>query len=354
MKQKRLCAILLSAALLASSLPAALASEPEADVVVDVDNDAEQTASRVLHFGTIQSLIYEGDTLRQVLVSSPKDGEILFQVDANTLYLDSEKGIPAAPGDLQEGMPVYVYGGAAMTTGIPPQTDAEAFVMNVPQDAACASLHTIEEITKNAEGDAVILTDGGSLYLTVEKDAALSDWQTKNKISLDDLTVGTRIFAWYPMVLESYPAQAYTSRVVVAPALEGEKPAEGSRLTIALDGDMVLGDWKAKVENGVVMVPVRVTAETLSGTGTVSWDAETRTATIDDGERMMTITPGQTQYLSAASPETGLLGMTAPVELGAAYIDAGGNLWAPAELFSVLQGYTVTTSADTVYITRIY
>lgn len=355
MKHKRLCALLLSAALLGSSLPAALAAEPVADTTTN-QTDAQKAASRVLYYGKIQSLTYEGDALRQVKIDSPKDGEIVFWVDENTLYLNSGEAIPAAAGDLQEGMPVYIYGGSAMTMSLPPQTYAEAFVLNVPQDAACASLHTIEEVTKNADGDAVILTDDGSLYLTVDKDAALSDWQTKNRLSLDDLTVGTRIFAWYQGVQESYPAQAFTNRVVVAPALEDEteepeeKPAEGSRLTIVLDGDMVLDGWEAKVENGVVMVPVRVTAETLNGT--VSWDADTRTATIDDSERMMTITPGQTEYVSAASPETDLIGMTAPVELGAAYIDADGHLWAPAELFTVLQGYTVETSADTVYITR--
>ena len=45
--------------------------------------------------------------------------------------------------------------------------------------------------------------------------------------------MGTRFFAWYDVVLESYPAQAGTDKVVLL-------PQEDDTFAVVVEGDMVL------------------------------------------------------------------------------------------------------------------
>lgn len=359
MKHRGICAVLLSATLLTSALPAALAEEAMPPLIMS-ETEQDQTAKidRMLSYGTVTALTMADGVLQSLTVSNEQQGEVVYLVDENTLYLDSGAALPAQAGDVTEGAQVYLYHREAMTLSLPAQTYAEAVVLNVPQDAACARLHTVESVRSQPnDGTLAIQTDGGSLILTVQQDAAVTPWLTKNAVSLDDLTVGTRFFAWYDVVLESYPAQAYTDRVLLTPAAAiaddavqaFNAPEDGAALSIVVDGDMVLPD-KALAENGTVLVPVRATAETLGCT--VSWNQATRTATIANEARQMTLTPGDDLYLSAATQQSGLVGMTAPISLGAApRIDAQGRMWASAELFEVLQGYTVEIDQTSVSIT---
>ena len=75
-------------------------------------------------------------------------------------------------------------------------------------------------------------------------------------------------FAWYDTILESYPAQASTDKVVLL-------PSEDDTFAIVIEGDMVAGE--GRMTNGVAMVPLRLTAE-LCGF-TVKWNARTARCT---------------------------------------------------------------------------
>ena len=84
-------------------------------------------------------------------------------------------------------------------------------------------------------------------------------------------------------------------------------------------------------ENGVIMVPVRKTAEALGFT--VTWDGEHKGVKLDDGEVNMVIYIGTDNYYMASSTA---IGMSAPESLGAAPVLKDSVTYAPAGLFGVL------------------
>lgn len=115
---------------------------------------------------------------------------------------------------------------------------------------------------------------------------------------------------------------------------------------LSLDGKVP--NAQGVLYDGKAWVPLRVVADGLEIA--VAWDAETRTATIDDGTRTMEFREGDNLYCSWSS-DPNLLGMTAPAELaGAPVIAANGRMWVPAEAFTVLVGYDVSVQDHTVTI----
>lgn len=84
-------------------------------------------------------------------------------------------------------------------------------------------------------------------------------------------------------------------------------------------------------ENGVIMVPVRKTAEALGFT--VTWDGEHKGVKLDNGEVNTIIYIGTDSYYMASSTA---IGMSAPESLGAAPVLKDSVTYAPAGLFGVL------------------
>ncbi|WP_268875376.1 copper amine oxidase N-terminal domain-containing protein [Intestinibacillus massiliensis] len=112
------------------------------------------------------------------------------------------------------------------------------------------------------------------------------------------------------------------------------------------EGDIAIG--KAKVENGIVMVPLRQVAEKLGFK--VTWDGAAESVHLTDGTRQITVKLGVDSYAYSAAKE-GLAGMSAPASLGAAAYEAEGTTWAPAELFNLLvEGSPVRLNDDVLYI----
>ncbi|MDR3766445.1 MAG: copper amine oxidase N-terminal domain-containing protein [Butyricicoccus sp.] len=352
---KKLIAIVMSASMVCgASIPAVAADTVSVDTVQN-DQAAMQLAERVLEYGTIVSVSIDTahETPSQILIRCPaeNDDEILLQVDASTILLDSGAGTPGNWADLKPGDSIYAFHASSMTTSIPPQTAAEAIVYNVPQDAGCAMLYNVGELETTDDGIRFLTTDG-SMYISANQDTAISSLYTKERVTLADIQRGDRVFAWYDAVLESYPGQTYATKLVLirdqdAAPVE-EKPTQ---YAIALDHDMVLMDEKAVRRDDVVMVPMRVVAETLGCT--VTWDEQNQAATMTNDTRTMTVHIGTDRYVSAAAHDTGVIGMTSPTVLGCApYVDDAYRTWIPVKAFQILGGYGVTIddSAATVEI----
>ena len=179
---------------------------------------------------------------------------------SNTLLMDTQTGTPVSETDIAAGDKVFVYYADYVMETEPPQTDAAAVLVNLEDGHAPARLLTAEAIQHPAEedGSVTILTDNGELLLTVQKDTDIRPLGTKNIASADDIHMGTRFFAWYDQVALSEPGQAVATRIVI--------PAQqGSRFAIVVEGDMVL-PLDGRVEQGILMVPVRTAAEALGYT----------------------------------------------------------------------------------------
>lgn len=104
------------------------------------------------------------------------------------------------------------------------------------------------------------------------------------------------------------------------------------------------------VVNDVVFVPLRDSADALKLN--VAWDAKTRTATLSNDTRSMKLTDGKDLYVSTTTIP-GAVGMTKPVELGAApYVAKDGKMFIPAQAYVSLVGYDVTTTDTQVVIAK--
>ena len=184
-----------------------------------------------------------------------------------------------------------------------------------------------------------LLAENGGILVTVPADAPVAPYLTKNIVKNTDIRMGVRVLAWYDVVAESYPAQATATKAVLLPAQDRE-------LTMISEGDIAIG--KAKVENGIVMVPLRQVAEKLGFK--VTWDGAAESVHLTDGTRQITVKLGVDSYAYSAAKE-GLDGMSAPASLGAAAYEAEGTTWAPAELFNLLvEGSPVRLNDNVLYI----
>lgn len=359
MKLKKLMAALLSAAMILSggAVTAMAADTPSQTPAAQVTPAAPAETTAPQYVGAnavIEEVNLNDEGTSHVLVKTEGENgqQIQLNVDKSTVVLDTKTGLPAAQNQLKKGDKVFVYHNTAMTRSLPPQAYAQAILVNLDETHAPAHLLTAEQVTKNEDGSVTLLADNGSVLVKVTKDTPISPLYTKNIVRNTDITEGSRIFAWYDIVALSMPGQATATKVVVLPAEEKEQsgdaktaslPANGTELTIISEGDIAIG--KGKVENGVVMVPIRLVGEKLGFT--VGWDGATETVTLANGTAKTAVKLGLDSYYKAA--DNGTIGMSKPSPLGAAAYEVNGVSWAPAELFNLLMGEgTVTVKGDTI------
>jgi len=268
------------------------------------------------------------------------DGQTLqLNLSDQTAVLDTRTGAAAALSGIRTGDTLYAWYSPAMTRSIPAQTACEALVVHLDSAHSPAHLLTAESVTGGADGSLTVLTDNGGLLLTMDKNTAVTAYRTKNALILSDIRLGTRFFAWYDAVAASYPGQAGTVKVVVL-------PSENRSLTMVREGDIAIGT--ARLENGVVMVPLRKAAESLGFT--VTWNSRERNVHLTNGTVQTVVTPGEDSYYMATAI-AGAVGMSAPSPLGAASYVVKGVTWAPAELLDVLLGSgTVSLRGDVLYL----
>lgn len=329
----------LSVIFVCGTAPAAFAAN---NIISASDTAGAQPAiapQRSLTYGTIQSLSFDGETVDSLLISDQYDNNILCLVSDSTAFLDSGRGIRLSSSDLQAGDAVYIYHHAATTASLPPQVAAEAIVTNIPMDVSCAHLHTVTDISATKTGYC-ITTDNGSLNISIPIDAAVTTYIDNSSFSLSDLQSGDRFFTWYETVAESDPAQTFAKHLVVLPS-HTETTASPVRISYSADSLPTIGS--------ISYVPLRETADALGLH--LSWDRDTRTATLTSDARTMDLTEGMDLYASITTiPHA--VGMTAPISFGAApYIDSQGTMYVPADAFGVLVGYTVTTDDHSLTIT---
>lgn len=345
MKRNVITALSLTAVLLCGTTTA-FAQEAQAPVAENPSAEAPIPAlpERYLAYGRITDIRKENGVIKSITAEDVQDQTVIYIVSEDTLCLDSGRGTQMDINDLKVGDGVYFYHSPAMTMSIPPQTSVEAIVGNMPMDVACARFHTVEAV-ENTQNGIRITTDQGGLYITVAKDATATSYADNSAFDLADLKEGDRIFTWYDVVAESYPAQAGVNRVVVVPAAEDtEEDAE----TAASPLKISYSKSEMTTKDDVTCVPLRETADALGLT--LTWDRNSRTATLESDTRAMDLAEGKDLYVST-STIPGAVGMTSPGTLGVApYIADDGAMYVPAEAFEWLVGYDVTEDDTTVTI----
>lgn len=274
--KRTLSALMLSGALLCALSVPALAAEPAAPQTDTSLTQEETLPDSVLYYGTVTEVVRdEAGTVSRLALSSERYGDYVMNLSADTVWVDAGKRAASDPSDLEAGEAVYVFHSPVSTRSLPPQSAAYAVVRNMPQDMGCPMYHEVEAVTEQ-DGRLTITTDNGGLLLHVGEETQCVDYATGEAVDLSQLKAGGRVMAWYDAVMESYPGQAAPHCLMLLPPVEDqsgeqtqlEQPdeavelADGTALSIVLEGDMVL-PMKGSYENGAAMMPVAAAAQAL-------------------------------------------------------------------------------------------
>lgn len=198
--------------------------------------------------------------------------EIVLSLAEDTLILNAVDGSAMTAEDLREGEYVYAYVSPAMTDSLPPITTAAVILAGIPADYTVPAYSIVEQVNVWEGRTSVLMSD--------DVDYSLSDTELLagpgfdgDTVTLADITPGCGLLAWYDMVAESFPAQAWPSKVMVIPSpYSAWAVLEPGRLAVN-GGEVELTEAEQPyVEGETLMVPVRAFAEALGCE--VDWNAE--------------------------------------------------------------------------------
>lgn len=183
--------------------------------------------------------------------------------------------------------------------------------------AKCTALTDIEDINTSCfaiKSSSVSLIKDGAI---ANPECAETQLATRIRVPLKDININGKI-----------------------PASSESKPQKHDILTVKADGKTVEYDTKPYVnENGIAMVPLRFTLETMGAL--VTWDNSTSTAFSIYNDEMSAVQIGNNKVFTSNSSQT----LSAPVCL------SEGRTMVPVDFFSSVFGFSAKYSADLNLIT---
>ena len=334
------------AAVTSTTAAPAADTAPVADPAADTTPAAMPEETAVPYSIGIKAVVNEvvNENGNISLEVTPEGGEpLVLLVSDRTIIADNQTAVPVNVQDIRKGDTIYAYHDMMMTMSIPAQTPAIAILTNLGESAQ-AHLHMPEQLQPNGDNVSA-LCDNGSIWVRTADDTVITPYKTRQMVTAADIRIGQPFLAWYDIVMESYPAQAVAKRVMILPADLGER-----ELSLVIDDDMVI---KAKMADGVISVPARLTAGTLGLTVGYRREGGKGIVTLsnDAGELDMVIGEDAYSYRAATS---GAADAAAALPYGvapysAAYLDGAPVTWMSAEAFELL-GYEVNLSHEQLTI----
>lgn len=196
--------------------------------------------------------------------------EIFLNVTEDTLILNAVDGSAMAAEDLREGEHVYAYVGPEMTESLPPVAPAAVIVAAIPADYTAPAYSIVEQVNV-WEGRTSVLMSDDVTYSMGDAELLAGPGFDGDTVTLADITPGCGLLAWYDMVAESFPAQAWPSKVMVIPSpYSAWAVLEPGRLAVNGTEVELTAAEQPYVEGETLMVPVRAFAEALGCQ--VLWD----------------------------------------------------------------------------------
>ena len=117
--------------------------------------------------------------------------EIVLNITSHTPILDAATLMPVKPSDINTESNVYVWVSQAMTMSLPPQTAAQAIIVNVPEDASAPQYVVVKDVEETEDG--VIFTDQDGVKWRADADTVATPYLTRNIVTIADIKVGTRL-----------------------------------------------------------------------------------------------------------------------------------------------------------------
>lgn len=140
-------------------------------------------------------------------------GEINLNVTEETMILDAVNAETKTIEDIQIGDTLYAYVSPAMTRSLPPMSNAELILCNIPQDIGAPEYAEIVAV-QNAEKGISLETDREIIY-HISEETEITDFTTGESVDASSITEGSRVLAWYQIVLQSLPAQTTPYKLIV-------------------------------------------------------------------------------------------------------------------------------------------
>ncbi|MDR1639959.1 MAG: copper amine oxidase N-terminal domain-containing protein [Clostridiales bacterium] len=303
--------------------------------------------------GTITDVTKISDAEYDIEVQSEKDANgdqqiVRLHVTPATYVATSSSGAPTEVKE-REGQTVICYYGPIETRSLPPQSNALAVICDISEESTPPLFSIVEEVEAKDDGIRV-LTDGGSVWVTIPKDVAISPFKTRLIHNADDVKAGIDLLLWYGPVAMSFPAQATATQVVLlgknsqASVTAQEEPTETPEASaepqIAATTEAELATYALPVdetytEKKMVMVPLRLVVEGLGYV--VGWDDATRKVTVAKGTDVHLLNIGDLNYDS--------------VELDVAPSIKDDRTFVPIDFFTKVLGGTYTVKDDAIEFT---
>lgn len=308
----------------ATDVPAAIETKPvievpaaiEVEPIVHKLNQTETTEEKMSDMptnaiGTTTEVLEIKPDSETMIVKTDIYDRLVLRCSKDTLWMDTQTGIPVLESDVAVGDKIYIYHDDCMTASNPPQTKAQAILTNLDKQHAPAKLLTVESLKRNSDGSIRVLANdnGSSIYVTLPADIPISPLQTRNIVSLDDIQLGTRFFAWYDQAAMSLPGQTTAYRAVLPTQNDYAFPivADGQEEAVS----------EGYLFDSVAVVPIRAVAESLGYT--VTWNQENKSVSLIKGDVRIMVQVGEGQYLQTQN------GAIRAVSFGTAMVNDNGR-----------------------------
>lgn len=122
--------------------------------------------------------------------------ELIITISDESRVLDAVNGYPISPDEIRSGETIYAYVGPAMTMSLPPITNGEMILSNIPADFRVPDYITVDTLTLNNDGQSgTIRATNGTTY-TVPADCQILPYLTRNIVVLADLVKGKNCLIW--------------------------------------------------------------------------------------------------------------------------------------------------------------
>lgn len=122
-------------------------------------------------------------------------GELILNLAADTFVLDAVNGLPVEVSDIKEGEIIYANLGPAMTMSLPPQTNPEAVICQIPEDFKAPAFVQVAVMEADHQDGYILTASNGETY-QVAADCQILPYLTRNIVKLQDVQEGSTVLIW--------------------------------------------------------------------------------------------------------------------------------------------------------------
>lgn len=149
---------------------------------------------------------------------------VVLNLSDETRILNAQSGMPVDKEALQEGETVYAYISQAMTLSLPPQSNANLILCQIPADYNVPSLETVAKMTRQEASTFLLTTVRGNHYL-ISSSTVLTPYLTKNIVTVGDLLKGGACLIWAEPKTSEDTEIRNAQKVMIFPSSDLKKPS---------------------------------------------------------------------------------------------------------------------------------